>query len=404
MEQNVKTLWGLKDVKPYKSKLDSVKTTNDDHIMGVELEIENLNRGLDYYIDHAGSAWSVVEDGSLRPRHEAWEFVSKPMPLSKLIPEIKDLLTDLEITNYNYSDRCSVHVHTNVQEFTQSQVLTLGLVYSVLEDVLFRFVNHYHVDNPEGAYRDTNIYCVPWNQCRLNHKLVEKLFDTTAHIRNWQKYTALNLLPIREKGTVEWRHMPGTCDTEKLTIWLNLIGSITKFAETTSFDDVVSTIKVLNDTSAYQQFFSAVTNDVIPYVPEYQRLLVDGLISAKYMLLDYKGKKEPRKQSRLEEVLAQMADYNDDEEVIPDFLGQVPEPPPEARWTAQAMDAAANVRQDAINQIQEVLRREAVNAGWQEVRAEGNARFGLNDNRVTLRPAPAAVPPVRRTFRERNPR
>jgi hypothetical protein len=307
MKKQIIEVFGMNAVKPYKSKQSPDKTTNDDLIVGLELEIENLPRGQDVYAEAAGSLWGVVEDGSLRPRGEAWEFISRPAPLGVAIAEMRILFDKLKITEDNYSDRCSVHVHTNVQDFTQEQLANLALVYPVVEGILFQFVNHYKKKEEQGYCRDTNLYCIPWSDCRMNRSFVDTFFNNPARFipgrrgelgsRTWEKYTALNFIPVGEKGTVEWRHMHGTCDMDKLSKWLNLIGSIMRFCRDNEFTDIVKTIKVLNDVSTYQQFYSAVLGDTLPYLEEYRRPMSEGVINAKYSLVNWeKGKTEKPKE------------------------------------------------------------------------------------------------------------
>lgn len=285
--------WGLNLVKPtIPKRIPKEKTTNDELICGVELEIENLLDSVHHYRELTESYFDVVEDGSLRPRGQAWEFVSKPMPLAKLLPTVEWLFEELSIKETNYSDRCSIHLHVNVQDMTRSQLSTLALAYSVLEDVIFHFVNEYQKVEEQGYCRDSNIYCVPWNQCRISHRLVDDLFGMQNKIRDWNKYTALNFLPVAEKGTIEWRHMHGTCNMEKIRIWFNLIGALVDFAKSTDFEDMLTTVKTLNDSSAYQQFFNSVTKGTLPYDPNYAKLLSDGVVNAKYCLNQFRIVKE----------------------------------------------------------------------------------------------------------------
>lgn len=293
----VDRVFALKAPNIYKSiHKTSEEIKNPELLVGAELEIEELHEGQGWYIDLAGQAWTVVEDGSLRPRGRAWEFVSRPMPMGQLLPELKLLLGKLRTSEKNYSDRTSVHVHTNVQDYTQEQLASLCLVYTCVEDVLFRFVNHHGVDtkqHPEGMCRDTNLYCVPWTQCRMNMQLIERLIFNPGEVpRSWQKYSALNLIPVQEQGTVEWRHMHGTADLEKLTMWFNLIGNIMAFAKNTKFEEVVQTLKRLNDVSTYQQFFQSVLGDVLPYSDDYRAMLSEGCTNAKYSLINWEPKKK----------------------------------------------------------------------------------------------------------------
>lgn len=270
-------------------------------IVGMELETENAVKGSDWYESNLRGPWTVATDGSLRGRDTAFEFISKPIELENMIPVLAHFFETTGFTKDNYSDRCSVHVHTNVTDFTQEQLATLSLVYTVIEDVLFRYVNFHKAPTEEGYCRDTNIYCIPWSQCRVNTMFVNNLLlspvGTATH--RWQKYTALNLQPIQTQGTVEWRHMHGTADMEKLTTWLNVIGSIMKFSKEASLEDVVKTIKILNDTSAYQQFFNSILQGYLQYEEEYRGPMSDGVINAKNGLFNWEiNKAAPKKNAK----------------------------------------------------------------------------------------------------------
>jgi hypothetical protein len=301
MKDTVAKIFGLNLPTLVMSKLAALEATNGTLICGAELEIENTPYGDRWYRDNINrGVWQVERDGSLRPQDNSFEFISMPMVLGSLLAEMEAFFNKTKFTmENNYSDRTSVHLHTNVTDYTQEQLATLALTYTVVEDVLFRFVNHYNAPTPDGYSRDTNLYCIPWNQCRMNFGLVNKLFaNPGGALKNWQKYTALNLLPVISQGTVEWRHMHGTNDMDKLRKWFDMIGSIMLFAKTADFNDVVKTVYVLNDTSAYQQFFNGVFQGTLPYTEDYQVALAEGVINAKYSLVSWeklKGKVDPKK-------------------------------------------------------------------------------------------------------------
>jgi hypothetical protein len=273
--------------KVYKSKVLPVECSNPELIVGLEIETEQCPRLKEWYEESISKLWMTETDGSLRG--SAFEFISKPAPIKILIPELREFYRITGFKEENYTDRCSVHVHTNITDMTVQQVGVLFLVYTVFEETLFKFVNFHGIADPRGKYRDTNIYCVPWNQCRYNYDVVTKMFNDAEYtFRNWQKYTALNILPARTLGTVEWRHMHGTADIGKLEIWLNLIGSIMKFARENEFDEVVKTIKQLNDNSAYQQFYTAVLGNALPFNPDQTQAIEAGVVHAKYCLMNMK--------------------------------------------------------------------------------------------------------------------
>jgi hypothetical protein len=269
-----------------------ISTTYPDLLCGVELEIENLHDGHGWYSERVGEFWMVEEDGSLRPRGASWEFISRPSKLGQALAETGHLFNVLGVTEgRNYSDRCSVHIHCNVIDWTQAQIAGLAVIYPVFEEVLFKYINHHKKKEEQGYCRDTNLYCIPWSACRHNRNFVENLFTNPANMKNWQKYTALNLLPIIDKGTVEWRHMHGTCDMEKLTTWFNIIGAIMKYCRVTPFQQIVDILQKMNDVSAYQQWFEEVLQGQLPYDEEYRRLMAEGVLNAKYSIINLEANK-----------------------------------------------------------------------------------------------------------------
>ena len=179
-----------------------VPTSNPDIYMGIELEIEGWQ-----WSTGTVPGFSVHNDNSLR--NNGLEWITYPTKLRHMEHLLSTFFKKFPVTQDNYSERCSTHVHVNVQDFTPTQLTTLVLVYQLVERLMFRFV---------GNDRDSNIFCVPWYQAGNTYELVERLKNFDAnHIHQWQKYTALNLLTVEQKGTVEYRHLEGTGDVKRLS-------------------------------------------------------------------------------------------------------------------------------------------------------------------------------------------
>ncbi len=316
----IKEILGIDMMTPvYKSKLVE---GDSEQLAGVEIETEEVRATAGDYQSMLGRLWNVKTDGSLRGA--AFEFVSRPCAIKSLIPELEVFYKKTQFTEANYSDRCSVHVHTNVLDMTPDQLASLCLLYSVMEEVLFKFVNTYEVGNRVPS-RDTNLYCVPWSQCRMNYGVVNKLFTLDGlGLRNWQKYTALNLLPVRNIGTVEWRHMHGTANVKKLSIWINMIDSLLTYAKKTELGGLIEIIKDLNNHSLYQQFYEATLGNALPYQQEYADALYQGVINAKYSLIGYsmqkKGMDKRAKPKEVPPVQALFDDIVDRRAVPPDVF------------------------------------------------------------------------------------
>lgn len=184
-------------------------------IVGLELEIENVPH------PRAVQGVHLESDGSLR--NSGIEFITSPFEAKYVGDVVQTVLKINGITKSNYSERCSVHVHLNVCDMTLDQVSTLTSIYSLFERTMFKFV---------GGGRDNNIFCVPW------YNAVMPTFGANVprydQYRRWHKYLALNLSPMfgggdagaGAYGTVEFRHMGGTCDVREIVAWVNIITSI----------------------------------------------------------------------------------------------------------------------------------------------------------------------------------
>jgi len=159
---------------------------------------------------------------------------------------------------------------------------SICLLYQVFEGVLFNFI---------GNNRDKNIFCVPWSETNLSYRTVAKLEEgSTDPFYTWQKYTALNLIPVTTQGTIEWRHMAGTHEYKTIILWCQLIGSIYAYARKTKPDTIKDMLVNLNNTSAYARVLDSVFGEFahILRIPGYEMLLENGVLNMKYSLADKK--------------------------------------------------------------------------------------------------------------------
>jgi hypothetical protein len=225
--------YGLRTVTPFSPagfKTVEVKSfVNSTELIGIEVEVENarnVTQGLN-------KVWQVVADGSLR--NNGLEFITRPIPASAAPVCLEYLLNQYLAKDCCFGPRTSIHIHLNMQDMTRSQVVDFVLLYSIYEKLFYKFT---------GRGRQKNIYCVPLSDCDLLPYLVE--YGETRD-GSWSKYTGLNTLPIREHGTVEFRHMHGTTDVAKLSTWINLICKLKEHIRRTTSKQVRTMISEMND-------------------------------------------------------------------------------------------------------------------------------------------------------------
>lgn len=248
-------------------------------LFGLELEIENATNL------EMPRLFSWTEDGSLRNRGR--EFITRPanytttvrglqkfFALNPTLQTIKESDGDYSPLS-NYSDRTSIHVHTNCQDMTMKQLASLCMLYQVFERLLYAYV---------GGDRQQNIFCVPWHETLISNRTIKTLLEGHSFkIHEWQKYTGLNLKPLERFGTVEWRHMHGHNNLEHIVGWLRIISCIFRAAKTMEFEELLSQFLQLNTTSQYERMFHTVFRYVPEFrIPGYQSLLEEGVLDLKY--------------------------------------------------------------------------------------------------------------------------
>lgn len=285
MTKTIAQLLGLPAVKAYQvNKLLNVPATGADPslIYGVELEIEGLD-GI--FQDRCVSGISAHEDGSLR--NSGYEYITAPMCHRELMYVLNQFFLKNKFRDANYSERCSTHVHANVQDLTPEQVKTILVVYMVFERLLFSWIQ---------GDRYNNIFCVPLHETRATFDVVVNgdVNDWVGRWKNWEKYTAINLLPMFSLGTIEFRHMGGTCDLERINTWTTIIGKMFAWARTHSLDETINVLKVLNTTSQYQAILTQIFGEVAPALRNntFIQDMEAGVLMLKYGCSNSKKKKE----------------------------------------------------------------------------------------------------------------
>jgi hypothetical protein len=273
------------------NKIVCQKTIDQTCYMGIEVEVEKVSPKLEW-----DNGWNMVPDGSLR--NNGHEYVSVPVRGQNIYYLLHSLLTDLKKTGAEFTDRTSIHVHLNIRRLTVEQLATLLITYLVVENSMYRFIK------AAGFNRHRNIFCVPLSEANYNlkipyllHQLKNNNIEVIANIGElWKKYSGLNLLPISEKGTVEFRQLGGTFDLDLIMDWINIIQCIRVFAIKTKFDDLKAQILELNTNSNYVNFLSGIFGRYTMYMmpdtsPNGYKEIEAGIINIKsaFMLRDKFG-------------------------------------------------------------------------------------------------------------------
>jgi hypothetical protein len=236
-------LSAYEEANPY---MNAFPVVDKNTYLGIEVEVENVQT-----YRRASPYWTVKEDGSLR--NHGREFVTPPIRAWRVEHALYKLFNNELNSDIDFSERTSIHVHMNIRTLTIKQLEALVLTYIVFEKVLFNYV---------GEDRYNNIFCVPIVETDIGYSFRDLISQSNPNTA-WQKYTALNLLPIMQLGTIEFRHLGGTSDIETLMTWINMLLSLKKFALQKDPEYIWNRIQTLNTTSEYRIFGEEVFGNLI---------------------------------------------------------------------------------------------------------------------------------------------
>lgn len=219
---------------------------------GVPYQEEVLQRhvGIEIECEKCGdtafrlSRWQVERDGSLRGE-DAYEFKTMfPSTCYDSLLALQEFFSRVEHLRkagramFDFSERTSIHVHIDVRDLTEEQIKSMVKLYMIYEKSLFDLV---------GRERRHNIFCIPL--CESNLLNGGRLGSWWQH---WEKYSACNLHPLANFGTVEFRIMAGNDNLDLISTWVLMLCALAEYAAHNSPEVVDETINTLKTESQYQ--------------------------------------------------------------------------------------------------------------------------------------------------------
>lgn len=228
-------------------------------MFGLEHEVEG--RGLTMVLNER---WLTKHDGSLRGNYPdaAAEFVlAQPLNLNEAVAAVQWLNKYQKERGgeYRFSYRTSTHVHLNVQQMDEVQLLALAMTYYLLEPAIIHLC---------GDVRVNNRFCLRMIDAdeisELFRNIIVKGLKHLNDVAEGEiKYSALNFASLRRFGSVEFRSLGGTLDPHLVEAWLTLIKRIYDYSQKKTL------VKVYNEAveGGYKKFVTAVIGDMIEYLP-----------------------------------------------------------------------------------------------------------------------------------------
>lgn len=256
--------------------------------IGIEVEVEKITTdNLQPALAPGLVFWQSKTDNSLKDLGR--EFVSLPLRGAPLVMAVNHLDAWLKFKNPNhvFSQRCGLHIHVGCRYMTIEQVVRFLLLYLITENIFF---------DQAGNRRSENNFCVPLGDSIpalklpelfwfLENKEYDRALDTL--LNGWKKYAALNVKPLSELGTIEFRHYLGTSDPSFILKQINLIQSLRRYAIRVSTETLTRQINVLNTMSTYSAFVEQVLGITDYYDPNHLKLLMEGRILQAKSIMSY---------------------------------------------------------------------------------------------------------------------
>jgi hypothetical protein len=239
---------------------DIVKRKEYPGTYACELEIEfdsELAEADNYKIGSA--SWQQVKDGSLR---NGFELIMRgPVPYKKLFEVIEQPAqmlaakeTGLDDTTLfdaiKWSNRCSVHVHMNVQTFTPRQLLLFSTLWYVFEPIIVeKFA-------PE---RVGNLFCLRAVDAPVfvDHVIESFKPETIKYIDGNRRYMGLNWASIGKFCSLEFRYLRGSIDAAYIVEFISYVEALRNWVLTCEADpkDVLPMLSMRGLAEMFEECF-----------------------------------------------------------------------------------------------------------------------------------------------------
>lgn len=223
--------------------------------VGVEIELEQDGlKKINW--DDIQEHWKMHKEGSLR---NGVEMVMRG-PIRYPSPAYNEAMGLMKehfrkySKHYRLSLRTGLHVHYNILGFT------VGELYNTIFNY-FLFENY--ITNRTSETRKCNLFCLRGYDAEgLLYSLAKSVQDGSYLFEHFVdhefKYSALNLAPVRNLGSIEFRFMDGTLDIKEIDAWVENLDDFIRRAKYISPKVVLSALKnnLTNTQLLLDKFFS----------------------------------------------------------------------------------------------------------------------------------------------------
>lgn len=194
--------------------------------IGLEIECE----GNKFKKEFLPGQWAYHQDNSLRGQDNAEYVLVRPIEFDK-VPEALDSLWGM-FADYGTvladSNRTSVHVHLNVQDWYLNRLTSFLAMYFCVEELLTAWC---------GEHRIGNLFCL---RAKDAPAIVSQLRKFVRRNGNYQipdgfHYAGLNAQALFKFGSIEIRTLRGPTDKQVILDWVAMLERLYKLSA--EYDD-----------------------------------------------------------------------------------------------------------------------------------------------------------------------
>lgn len=227
--------------------------------VGIEIELESQT-GSTFPKDkeELPKVWSYHKDGSLRGYDNAEYVLDKPIGFDETDAAIDDLWAVLAKKKVKLagSNRTSVHVHLNVQDFYLNRLTTFAAMYFCVEEILTQWC---------GEHRVGNLFCLRAKDAPAIITQLRRFIrsDMGTQIRDNFHYAGFNANALHKFGSIEIRTLRGAMDPAVIKQWVAMLrrlhGMSADFNDPRTFVDMFSS---LGPTEFYETLLGQYADEV----------------------------------------------------------------------------------------------------------------------------------------------
>ena len=235
----------------------TLKTTGK---VGLEIEVEGSGFPKTYEDDEdcdesdlIPAQWRYTHDGSLRGFDNAEYVLVRPLEFEDVPEAIDDLWKMFKDygSKLDESNRTSVHVHLNVQEFRLNRLCAFAGLWFCVEDLLVRWC---------GDHRVGNMFCLRASDAPVIVSKLRKLV-VNGDVRGITNddglhYAGFNTQALAKFGSIEIRTLRGATDPTVIKTWVAILERIYTISE--HYQDDPRTVCQLFSGRHYRDFIQEI--------------------------------------------------------------------------------------------------------------------------------------------------